>query len=60
MNAEKFLESIAADLKTRKELDPEVTRHVIELLVLNDDPAAEVEGLELALYKTAMRRAGGK
>lgn len=60
MNAEEFLESVAADLKARKELDPEVTKHVLELLVLNDDPVAEVDGLELALYKTAMRRAGGK
>jgi len=60
MNAETFLESIAAELKTRSDLDSEVTKQVIEMLILSEDPVEGVDRLELALYKTGMRRAGGK
>lgn len=60
MSAQEFLESIAADLKKRKELDDEVAKQVVEMLVLVDNPLEGANSLELALYKIAMRRAGGK
>lgn len=60
MSAGKFLEDVAAKLKERQDTDAEITRLVTEMLVIDDDPVAATDRLELALYKTAMRRAAGK
>lgn len=57
MRSDDVLKDVAARLKKRKELDPDVVKNVIESLLLNDDPVGSVDALDTQLYKIAMRRA---
>jgi hypothetical protein len=57
VRSDDVLKDVAARLKKRKELDPDVVKNVIESLLLNDDPVGSVDALDTQLYKIAMRRA---
>ncbi len=60
MRSENVVKEVAARLKKRKDLDPDVVKSVIESLLLNDDPVGSVDALDSQLYKIAMRRAEKK
>jgi len=60
MNAEELLADIARKLRSRSDVDSEVTEQVVENLLLHDDPVDRVDRLELVLHTIGMRRAGSK
>jgi hypothetical protein len=60
VSSDEVVKEIAARLKKRKDLDPDVVTSVTEALLTTGDPVAAVDALDSQLYKVAMRRAEKK
>ena len=60
MKSDDVVNEVAARLKKRKGLDPEVVKCVIDTLLASEDPVGAVDGLDTQLYTLAVRRAGKK
>lgn len=60
MSSDAVVNEIAARLKKRKDLDPDVVKAVTEALLNAENPVAGVDALDTQLYKIAMRRAEKK
>lgn len=60
MSSDAVVKEIAAKLKKRKDLDPDVVKSVTEALLTTEDPVRSVDVLDSQLYKIVMRRAEKK